>query len=257
MKIKLGVAKISKAHLNRLSEEEQVLFVHLGSLHNELNMILKFMLAADFAAQRSKGVENTGHVSQSWLCATMLILKLCEGKLTLLEGFYKKKEPLSIEYQNILSNVEGAQELLDKIDECFKPPWLIYKIRNKIAAHYDHKAVKAALNKMVPEDVSDWVVGKERCNCLFALSRDIEMRRALDLASPLDPEELRGKLCVLFDLIHKTTGHFLDFLHACLEYMFEKMGLDEVEEVEWVGIREPPRIKCTKLSYFWSSKDKA
>ena len=252
--VKLYTVTISRSHLDALSEDEQALFVQLGTLHNELNISLKFMLMADSAAHQSHGPDNTGYVTQSWFFMTLLALKLYEGRRTLLEQSYHGTK-LSERYRDKLS--PKGQHGLKQINKYFdRPDNLISKIRNEIAAHYLHDAVKAQIRNLPSDHESECILCEDiRGNCLFALSRDIMIRQGLGFVGPLrgQEKEFLEKLNKLFREISDVTGWFLDFIHDCLCVIVEQMDLDQPEVVE---IDDPAPLDESVLPFFWPQKDR-
>jgi len=253
--MELYTVKISKSQLEALLEDEQALLVQLGTLHNELHMLVKFMLMADSVAKQSDGPVQTGAVTQSWFFMTMLALKVCEGKKSLLDQSYHGTK-LSERYWSELTD-EG-QHALKQIKRYFqRGDDHISRIRDEITAHYLHDTVKAQIAKFPSDHASDILVSEAiRGNCLFGLSRDVMLFAGLGWEGSLKgrEEQFREELEGLSKELIKVAFWLVDFLHDCLRVLVDKMDLDQPEEEE---IPDPPSLDESVMPYFWTPKDES
>ena len=251
--MELHTVSISKSQLAALSENEQALLVQLGTLHNELHMLLKFLLMADsVAARQPDGPVKTGAAAQSWLFMTLLALKICEGKKSLLDQSYHGTK-LSKYYSGELTS-EG-QHALKEVNRYFdRGDNRISRIRDEITAHYSHDTVKEQISKFPADHASECIICEDmRGNCLFGLSRDVMLFAGLGWDGSLKDrkEEFVEEVKGLYKEIIKVAFWLVDFLHDCLRLLVEKMDLDQLEEVE---IPNPPSLDESVLPYFWPPK---
>ena len=252
--MELYKVKISKSQLDAMLEDEQALFVQLGTLHNELHMLLKFMLMADSVAKQSDGPVNAGAVTQSWLFMTLLALKICEGKKSLLDQSYHGTK-LSKYYSDKLTS--QGQHALKEVNRYFnRADNRISKIRNEITAHYSHDTVKAQISKLPADHEPPCILGDMPGNCLFGLSRDVTLFVGLDWEGPVTGRdaEFAAELNGLSKEIIKVAFWLVDFLHDCLLVLAKKMDLDQPEKVE---IPDQPSLDESVLPYFRSPKDQS
>jgi hypothetical protein len=241
--MKFSVIRISKAHLESLSEDEQVLLVQLGKLLNELNISEKCLLIANANVESSPGVERTSHVTQGWFFMSMSALKLDAGRKEVLQKLYEGTQ-LSKKYEPRLP--DETKRAVKQIRKYFnKEDNYISLIRNAVTAHYDAGKIKEQIDDLSSESSFDWILSEMGGNCLFALSRDIEFLAILNSVDASTEQEAFGM--IVDDLI-EVTGWFLQFAHDCICAIIADLRLAVEEEVEIVT---PPSLAETRLPYFW------
>ena len=120
---------LSKQEFERLSDEEQVLFIQIGMMLNEINILHK----ATYFCRRDgvTEIENKGQNAQSYYFLSVLVGKLCECWVALGKSFFGSG--LSREYEGRLSN--KGRENLQHLKRYFGRNEWISDVRNRFSFH--------------------------------------------------------------------------------------------------------------------------
>lgn len=230
---------ISKEKLKSIPEREQIFFIEIGNLLNELNTLQKVIFMS--AKQTDDTLERRGRNLQALFFVRILAGKLSEAWELLKRDFFGAK--LSQEYETRLD--PDATKNLDKLKKYFSRQNLIHQIRNEFAFHYSSpEQMKKQLEGVPKEETFELFVAPEHGNCFYSMSDVILNFALLNAVDPTDPWRAMDKvLGEIFDV----TRQFLDFLAEFLVIIVDRyIGLDS----EKVEVRNPPALDHLALPYF-------
>jgi hypothetical protein len=113
---------LRKSELERLPIDEQVFFVQLSHLINELTILQKCLIFSSNSFKSAMGVQRTAHSIQVIFFLKTLAGKLYEGRAMLRKAYFGTR--LSQEYKNLLSDT--AKNSLGNIENYFNKKITIY-----------------------------------------------------------------------------------------------------------------------------------
>ena len=145
----LHALTLTKAQLDQIPEDERLFYFMAGQLHNDLNILSKFLIAA---SNEMKLVFNEPPKRSGATAQALLLLKLTAGRLY--EGHKMISKTFSAKgllkkYKNELSS--DALKNLDKLNKYFGSKSLIQDIRTKFAFHSDAELIALAYSNL-PSD---------------------------------------------------------------------------------------------------------
>jgi len=210
--------KIPKSKFNKLSKEEQVLFVQFGCLHDEIMISQKcFMATIETIKRCSTEVEKSGQTIQLLFFAKLLAEKLHGGWEMMQRCYFGSK--LSKKFDKLLN--EFTKKDLKEIKTYFnKKKNLISSIRNAFCSHSGTNEAQASVKKI--GERAYFYINKKSGNCLFQIGDDLINAEMLSLTGASD---LSGAIDKLFDDLSKLTNHFSNFTAECLYQISEKMDI--------------------------------
>lgn len=124
--------------LARAPLEERVLFLTLGHIANELNILRKLVLMSNDEIARS-GVEIERHAqgAQTLMLIKLFALKACAGN-----EFLKKQTKHAFMREYARDPEAAVTEPIRKLSRYFNGESLLEWVRNKLAAHYDVEQIR-------------------------------------------------------------------------------------------------------------------
>ena len=239
--MKLLKINIPKLKLDTISEIEQVFFIQLMQLLNELNILQKCVIVSNNELESLTTIEKRGQISQAQFFIRTLAGKLNEGWKMISKNFVETQ--LSREYENLLS--QKGKESLSELKVYFSDENnLVRLIRNKFAFHYDRKKIREEVKKIPQEALLEVYISEHRANCLYSLSDTIVNWSILNSIDSSNPQ--RAMDILIGEIALKVSRWFQEFCGDCVCIIAKKLGLNSTE----VEIPEPPSIDKVKLSYF-------
>jgi hypothetical protein len=238
--MKLSKINIPKVKLDTLPKEEQILFVQLGRLLNELNILQK---CAIFSRERTVSVseaERRAQIFQTLFFIRMLAISLNEGWEMLRRDFFGKK--LSRKYDEALS--EESRDSLSNLKKYFGKENLVYFVRNQFAAHYLGEQIEKEIGQISQNEALYMYISGQLGNCLFSFAEVMVNRAILNYIDASNSQEAMHRLVEQIAL--KVTDWFKSFASDCIRIVYEKLNPYFTE----VEITEPPFIDEVKLPYF-------
>ncbi len=238
--MKLMRVEIPKSKLEAIPEKQRVLFVHLGSILNELNILQKSVIFSSNGIESLSKVEKRGQVFQS-----LFFIRILAGKLNESWEMLKKdvfSTPLFKDCEDALSPV--ARDSLSELKKYFSRENNIHLIRDKFAFHYDSDRVREGISQIPEDEVLEMFVCNSG-NCLYCFSDVIVSESILNSINPCDRAQAMDTL--IKEVVQDVSGWFRQFGEDCIRIIAEKSGL---MDCTWVEIPEPPLIDNVKLPYF-------
>lgn len=239
--MKILKINIPKSKLDTISEIEQVFFIQLMQLLNELNILQKCVIVSNNELESLTTIEKRGQISQAQFFIRTLAGKLNEGWKMISKNFIETQ--LSREYENLLS--QKSKESLSELKIYFSAENnLVRLIRNKFAFHYDRKKIREEVKKIPQEALLEVYISEHRANCLYSLSDTIINWAILNSIDSSNPQRAMDRL--IGEIALKVGRLFQEFCGDCVCIIAKKLGLNSTK----VEIPEPPSIDKVKLSYF-------
>lgn len=239
--------RIKLAGLRKIPENERALFVLLGHLVNELNILNKtFWLCSQF----EKGPEwsTHAHTTQALLFAKVLVGKLYEGWELLRTGYFEPQ--VSKRYDGKLN--EEAKDSLGKLKQYFGKENLIKDVRNSFAFHYSVEDAKSVLSRDLNEEELVMYWAENNGNTLHYFSEYVVNYALLEAIDKDDPQKAIERL---MDESAKVVRWFTDLasgimVHITEEYLLESDGKLAREEID---LGKVPVAEEIRIPYFFTS----
>lgn len=238
--MKLLKVDIPKSKLDIMLKNEQVFFVQLTHMLNELNILQKCVIVSSNGLKLLRAADRRGQVSQALFFIRTLAGKLNEGWVMLERAFFKAC--LSKEYEKILS--QGGKASLSELKRYFRGKNNVNLIRKKFAFHYDRDKIREELDKIPQSEVLEMFISEHRGNCLYSLSDAVVNWALLNSIDPSSPQ--RAMEILIDEVAVKVSGWFQEFGGDCIRIIVEKLDLDYTE----IEIPEPPLLDDVRLPYF-------
>jgi hypothetical protein len=246
--MKIHKWKIKLTDLRKIPENERVLFVLLGHLVNELNVLNKtFKLCSQFPEEPKW--RTHAHTSQALVFARVLLGKMYEGWKLLEKGYFHSQ--LSRHYHDKLN--EEAKEGLGKLKQYFgKGDNLIKEIRKKFAFHYSLEDVKSALGDELDEEELVIYLAETNGNTLFYFSEYIVNHALLEAIVKDDPEKALERL---INESSKVVSWFTDVATGITAQIAEEylLGSDGRPPLEPIELGSVPIAEQIEIPYFFTS----
>jgi len=239
--MKILKINIPKSKLDTIPEIEQVFFIQLMQLLNELNILQKCVIVSNNELESLTTIEKRGQISQAQFFIRTAAGKLYEGWKMISKNFVGTQ--LSREYENLLS--QKGKESLSELKVYFSDENnLVRLIRNKFAFHYDRKKIREEVKKIPQEALLEMYISEHRANCLYSLSDTIINWSILNSIDSSNPQ--RAMDLLIGEIALKVSRWFQEFCGDCVSIIAKKLEINSTE----VEIPEPPSINEVKLSYF-------
>jgi len=238
--MKLLRFNIPKSKLDAIPEDEQVFFIQLTHLLNELNILQKCVIISSTGMTSLNAVKRRGQVSQAQFFIRMLAGKLNEGWEMLKKDFFDTQ--LSRRYEKVLSR--AGKDSLSQFKRYFTRKNNINLIRKKFAFHYDTEKIKEGIGKIPQSEALEMFISEHRGNCLYSLSDVIANWAILHSIDPSNPQ--RAMEILIDEVAIKVSRWFQEFGGNCISIIVEKLGLDYTE----IEVSETPLIDDVRLPYF-------
>ncbi len=245
--MKLYKIDITKAILNKLSEEEQIYLVQLTHFLNELNILYKCVLISGEGTKSLNKIERRSQVTQVLFFIRILAGKLNEGWEMMGNHYFGTQ--LSKEDDEIHS--EEGKDSLKSLKSYFSRENNVNKIRNQFAFHYDLKIIKNELSKLQESDKLEMILSEHQGNCLYSFSDAMVLSAILTSIDPnINPNNDQSVIKVIEQLIDEIVINvvkwFQGFGNDCILIIGKKLNLD-YDEVE---IPEQPFLDEIRLPFF-------
>ena len=240
LKVEIPMSKLSS-----IPEDEQVFFVQIGNLLNDLSLFQKltvFSTNIKTANQAVRAAQNLQTLSLIRIQAG----KLHEGWNALQKNFFNKG--FSHKYLEKLTPSE--KHSYDKAMTYFDDKKnLISWIRNNFAFHYFTKPriIKKLFDKVSDSEIFEMFMSDFYGNCIFSMSDTLINFAILKYTGITDTNKAMKKLLQDVTEITKCFGHFLG--RFLLVFTKEHLGLQSTK----VEIPEPSSINKVTLPYFIKS----
>lgn len=246
--MRIHKSKIKIADLKNVPELERALFVMLGHLVNELNVLNKtFYLCSQFKEEPKW--RTHAHTSQALVFARILVGKLYEGWELLRKGYFESQ--ISKRYDEKLN--EEAKNGLGKLKQYFGRDNLIKDIRNNFAFHYSVEDAKSVLARELNEDELIMYLAENNGNTLYYFSEYVVNYALLEAIEKGDPgkalERLISESAKVVSWFNDLAGGIM--AHITEEYLLEKDGKLSLEPIE---LGEVPIAEKVEIPYFFTSE---
>lgn len=238
--MKLLEVDIPKSKLDIMPKNEQVFFVQLTHMLNELNILQKCVIVSSNGLKLLRAADRRGQVSQALFYIRTLAGKLNEGWVMLQRAFFKAC--LSKEYEKILS--QPGKDSLSELKKYFSGENNVNLIRKKFAFHYNTEKIREELDKIPQSEILEVFISEHRGNCLYSLGDVVVNRGLLNSIDPSNPQ--RAMEILIDEVAVKVSGWFQEFGGDCIRIIVEKLDLDYTE----IEIPEPPLLDDVRLPYF-------
>lgn len=235
--MKIYKVAFTKKELERLPNDEQILFLQVGTILNEINILHKVTY---FSNKKGIGeIENKGQTTQSTFFLSILIGKLWEAWETLSTSFFRTN--LSNKFEEKL-DLEGQQSL-QIIKKYFGKNEWISDVRNRFCFHYDRDEIANELRKMPEDEALEFYLSEAQGNSLYYMSSSIQTLGILRKVSDTNYKTATDKL---FKETLEVTGAFIQFFNHLLAALVDDLSLT----LEKIEIPDPPKISDIYIPYF-------
>jgi hypothetical protein len=240
--MKLLKVSVPTEKLARMPEDEQLFFLTLGAMLNDLSMFQKLMLFSS-NVETSDTVVRSAQNLQSLNLARFRVCVLWEGWLLLQRHFFGSG--VSKKYEPQLG--QAARQSLDQLKQYFgsgQGKWM-GSVRNQFGYHYPSSMDLAeVLKDLQGSDELELYVSEFFGNCIFRTSSTLLYHGVLKATGEATLDQAMDKW---LNDTNRVSRWFGDFLGECLLIVAKTyLGL-ESDEVE---IPQPPRLDEVVLPYF-------
>jgi len=238
--------RILKSDLLKIPEKERILFLLMGHLANELNILYKLLIVCFNKDNSQNEVIERAQLYQGLAINTILIGKIYEGWKLINDIFLKLK--FHEKYKSLLP--ESAKTILLELTQYFSNNTnLINMIRHKFAFHYDYKKFKKGFD-VTPNDTEyEIYLAESYANSFYYFSAATTYYAILHM---INPDE-RLAIKQLFDEVKRIAGSLIEFIGEFMYVITDKYLLDEGTKkiiLKPVYIGEPPLLSEVIIPYF-------
>lgn len=237
--------EIPMSKLSSIPEDEQMFFIQIGNLLNDLSMIQKLTIFST----NIKAANQVVRAAQNMQTLSLIRIqagKLHEGHNALQKKFINKK----FEQKYLDKLITSEKHSYDNAMTYFNDKKnLISWIRNNFAFHYftKPKTIKKLFDEVSDSEIFEMFMSEFYGNCIFSMSDTLINFAILKYTGITDTDKAMEKL--LQD-VQKLTKWFGDFLgRFLLVFIEEHLGLQSTK----VEIPEPSCINKVMLPYFIKS----
>jgi hypothetical protein len=231
----------NRLELDKLQIDEQVFFVQLAHLINELTILQKFVIFSVNIVKSSTGVRRTAQVIQTLFLIRTMAGKLNEGWQMMARSYFGSK--LSQAYDNKLP--DAAKNSLEELKKYFSKSNIINEIRNKYAFHYDNEKIKEVIRYIPNDYMQTMFISEHSGNCLFAFADTIINNSLLNAVNSADPHQAIDRL--FEEIAVKVCRWFQDFGHGWVEAVCRELEFKSTTDIE---LQDVPSIGDIGLPYF-------
>ena len=246
--VRIHKSKIRLTDLRKIPEKERALFVLLGHLVNELNVLNKtFYLCSQFKEEPKW--RTHAHISQALVFARVLVGKLYEGWELLRKGYFESQ--ISIRYDENLN--EEAKEGLGKLKQYFGRDNLIKEIRNNFAFHYSVEDAKSVLGHELNEEELLMYLAENNGNTLYYFSEYVVNYALLEAIVKGDPGKALERL---IDESAQVVSWFNNLASGIMVHITEEylLGSDGRLTLEPIELGQLPVAEKIEIPYFFTSE---
>lgn len=243
-------AKLPKGHLTRLPEADRSLFLLLGHVSNEINVLQKLMLMMrqDDPPSRVVDIVEAGQV--------MIIMRILVAKLHEAYRVFNERvqgDAAIRERYNVRGEWSG-RELLRELNARFKQGSLLTRIRDKLASHYvdEDRLLEASFQALADDEPWELYLSETVGNSFYYASEMVAMKAALDLvaADPVPDEKPdETNLKALFNESLEVANVVMKLCQVIMIEILEKSIAGELV-MEPIDIGKPPKLAALHLPFF-------
>jgi hypothetical protein len=239
---KLYRLEVSKAHLDRMPEDECIFYLMASQLSNDLNILGKLLIFAWNGGRGDDAVRRHVAIAQQLLLIKMLAGRLHEGRALMNKAFSKR---LWNKYKDHLTP-NGRTSYV----EITRSGGLLEKIRNKFAFHFDVPVVKDAYAK-IPSDATfvDYLAGEQAGHSLHFGGEMLSLAAMIAITG-----EANGRLALrkIFDETARMATLFSFFIQSFVGVMLSRhLGVTAKELHERrIEVDDDPPIDEVNLPFF-------
>jgi hypothetical protein len=241
--MKIWRIKVTKDMLAKMSQEDSVFFILLGTMLNEINMLNKVIASLSPKAGVSD-VEHKADLAQLLFFQALLAGKLWECWLGLKSSFFGAQ--VSKKYESQLST--DGRESLDYLKEYFGRNSWMSNVRNWFSFHYDREQIINQLHKMPEDEPLEMFLSEAQGNCLYFGSFMLYIG---GITAAIDEKDAKGGLNTYLSETLKVSEKAIIFLNEMVKAIAEEYLDLRPEELE---IPEPLRIGEIHLPFFVNPK---
>lgn len=242
--------KLPKQHLAALPEADRKLFLLLGHVSNEINVLQKLilMLRREDAPSSMVDIVEAG---QAMIVLRNLIGKLHEAYRLFNEQVQGNKEIR--ERFGIAGEWSGRQPLIG-LNRMFGKGSLLTLIRQRIAFHYvdEDDLVEGSFQALSEDEPWEVYLSDTVANSFYYVSEMVVMKAALDLVTvapvPNEPHD-QTKLKKLFDETIAAAKNVMRLSNLLMIEILRK-SLSGPLEIEQVEMRRAPKLSDVHLPFF-------
>lgn len=248
-------ARLPKQHLARLPEADRGLFLLLGHISNEINVLQKLMLVLrrDDPPSRVVDIVEAGQV--------MIIMRLLIGKLHEAYRVFNERvqgDAAIRDRYRIRGNWSGS-DLLNRLNARFKGGSVLTRIRHKIALHYvdeDH-LLEASFQSLAENEPWELYLSDTAANSFYYASELVAMKAAIDLVEvgqAVNEEPERTKLDALFNETLAVANIIVKLSQILMIEILKNLTANDLM-MELVEIGDVPRLSDIQLPFFVDETD--
>ncbi len=238
--MKIVKLKITKADWDKIPSEEQLFYIYIGHLRNEITILRKlFYLTLNNSDDGD--ILSIVYYSQKLVLIKILFGKFEEGWKFLTKGKYKiANKILNDLNQKSKNSYDWLEIYFTDVNKT-----LAHKIRHNFAFHYNTFHTENQIPKIKDDDIYQVFVAEKSINFFSAFSEEILWRSLRDIIAENDNEEAIKQIR---DEIENLADHFSEFCDGCLMYMFEKYS--SKPEIEEISISDFKSFKEHQIPFF-------
>ncbi|KAF0190589.1 MAG: S-adenosyl-L-homocysteine hydrolase [Gammaproteobacteria bacterium] len=227
--------------------DERALFVLLGHLINEINILNKtFYLCSQFDDEPQWRAH--AHTTQALVFAKMLVGKLYEGWELIRTGYHGTH--ISRRYDSKLN--DDAKDSLAKLKQYFGKKNLIRDVRDRFSFHYSMEEVKTVFGLDLDEEELVMYLGENNGNTLFYFSEYVVNYALLEVVDAGNPKEAIERL---IDESARVVGWLNDFSAGVLAHVADEYLLDGDRKLpmEPIDIGQVSVAEQIEMPYFFTA----
>ncbi|HTT07406.1 MAG TPA: hypothetical protein VMH34_01240 [Gammaproteobacteria bacterium] len=240
-------SRLNLTKLRQIPEKERALFVLLGHVVNEVNVLNKtFYLCTQF--QDEPKWRSHAHTSQALVFARLLIGKLYEGWNLLRKGYFESQ--ISKIYDEKLH--PEASKAPDDLKKYFGRENLIETIRNNFSFHYSLPDALIGLGQAITEEELLIYLAENNGNTLYYFSEIVINAALLEAVVEGDPKKALERL---MDESAKVVNWFNELASGIMVHVIETYLLETDKNLvlEPVDLGSVPVAEQIEIPYFFTS----
>lgn len=231
---------MSRTDWDKIPKEEQLFYVYVGHLRNEITILRKLLYLS------LNNIDENEIVSIVNYSQNLVLIKILFGKFE--EGWklFKKKTNNIATLINSDLNTE-SKNAYNWLENYFTDTNknLSHRTRHNFSFHYTPSITKKILSNIKDDDIFEVFVTDKTINCFLAFSEEIMWRSLRDQIVENDNEK---SIKVIVDETQQLADKFSEFCDGCINYMFEKYS--SKPDMREVLISNVTQYKETKIPFF-------
>lgn len=240
---------IKKSKLNNIPEDELILFIMIGHIFNELNILNKLLVYFSDVPKSQKCLEQANN-ALFLFSDKILIGKLQEAWLVLKELFLEKN--FRVSYESKLS--QESKAALFEIEKYFSKYNLMVHVRGNFSFHYQCNAFKKTFKEIPESEQFDIYLSNEVGNSFYYSSEVVANHALLNrVQEKFKIKTQQEAMENIADESIKFSRLFIYLINGLMIQIIERYLLDEnskFSKSETIKLENLPSIHDIKLPYF-------